>query len=58
VQISSAFRVVVFVDVMAVGDILAPGVGYLTVDALIATCEGCHQQYKPSIPTEGYRKRH
>ena len=27
-------------------------------DALIATCEGCHQQYKPSIPTEGYRKRH
>lgn len=27
-------------------------------DALITTCEGCHQQYKPSIPTEGYRKRH
>lgn len=27
-------------------------------DALIATCEGCHQQFKPSIPTEGYRKRH
>lgn len=27
-------------------------------DALIVTCEGCHQQFKPSIPTEGYRKRH
>jgi len=27
-------------------------------DAQIATCEGCHQQFKPSIPTEGYRKRH
>ena len=27
-------------------------------DALIVTCEGCHQQFKPSIPAEGYRKRH
>ena len=27
-------------------------------DTLIATYEGCHQQFKPSIPTEGYRKRH
>ena len=26
-------------------------------DALVVTCEGCHQQYKPSIPTEGYWKR-
>ena len=27
-------------------------------DALIVTCEGCHQQFKPAIPTEGYRKQH
>lgn len=23
-------------------------------EMLVQTCEGCHQQYKPSIPTEGY----
>lgn len=27
-------------------------------DMLIVTCEGCHQQYKPEIPTEGYSKTH
>ena len=26
-------------------------------EALVATCNGCHQQFKPSIPTEGYRAR-
>lgn len=25
---------------------------------LMASCEGCHQQFKPSIPTEGYFRRH
>ncbi len=24
---------------------------------LVETCDGCHQQYKPEIPTEGYRRR-
>ncbi len=23
-------------------------------EMLVQTCEGCHQQFKPSIPTEGY----
>lgn len=27
-------------------------------DLLIEACEGCHQQYKPEIPTEGYSKNH
>lgn len=27
-------------------------------DLLVETCEGCHQQYKPEIPTEGYSKNH
>ncbi|NKB34026.1 MAG: hypothetical protein GKR91_13100 [Pseudomonadales bacterium] len=27
-------------------------------DDLIESCEGCHQQYKPSIPTEGYTHNH
>lgn len=27
-------------------------------DGLVETCEGCHQQYKPEIPTEGYFKTH
>ena len=27
-------------------------------DRLVESCEGCHQQYKPSIPTEGYLKSH
>ncbi len=27
-------------------------------DLLISSCEGCHQQYKPEIPTEGYSKSH
>ena len=27
-------------------------------DLLIETCEGCHRQYKPAIPTEGYSKQH
>lgn len=27
-------------------------------DMLVETCEGCHQQYKPEIPTEGYTKTH
>ena len=27
-------------------------------DMLVESCEGCHQQYKPEIPTEGYTKRH
>jgi hypothetical protein len=25
---------------------------------LIDTCETCHRQYKPTIPTEGYTKQH
>lgn len=25
---------------------------------LMASCEGCHQQFKPSIPTEGFFHRH
>ncbi|MDD9890161.1 MAG: hypothetical protein OXU66_13310 [Gammaproteobacteria bacterium] len=27
-------------------------------DDLIETCEGCHTQYKPSVPTEGYSHVH
>lgn len=27
-------------------------------DMLIETCESCHQQYKPSIPTEGFTHPH
>ena len=27
-------------------------------DSLIETCEGCHQQFKPSIPTEGFTHQH
>ena len=27
-------------------------------DMLVVTCEGCHQQYKPSIPTEGLTHPH
>lgn len=27
-------------------------------DLLVESCEGCHQQYKPNIPTEGYLKSH
>lgn len=27
-------------------------------DELVASCEGCHRQFKPSIPTEGLLHRH
>lgn len=27
-------------------------------DLLIQSCESCHQQFKPDIPTEGYTKTH
>ncbi len=27
-------------------------------DDLIETCEGCHSQFKPSVPTEGYSHVH
>ena len=27
-------------------------------DMLVESCESCHQQFKPSIPTEGYTKSH
>jgi len=27
-------------------------------DILVESCEGCHQQYKPSSPTEGFTHPH